>query len=282
MFSHSERQRLGKQLLQIYHVVPCDPPDLSSSQSSTESQRTSTTSRSRAQWDLCDQPFPSLHNMITLRRDDINGAVYHTAALVRQLAIYLGLQLPFTIKFGHGRVFLRPSSVFSGALSTSEHALYISRSTFNTLSTKFTTKPEVPKPVQPSTMSLLAMDSMMYVPPETNTSRAPTPPPRPRRFSGLRPIGDGPSFAALGAFPNAWMMLVYNIVYLAYTQGFKVHRLTAATNPLWLLFYSVQSPHFATYVAQLTQEITYLSVSNPAHTRCIFTTPAIHSLRYPA
>lgn len=188
--------------------------------------------------------------MIRLQRDEINGAMYYTAALLQQLVLYLGLQLPFTMHFAHGRVILEAANTFTHMYGPVQHVLFLSRSTYRTLQSEFTTLPEQAYTSETLSVPLLGMEGIMYNPTEAcEPPRAAGLPSSSASFVGLRRRSKGPSFAELGTFPHAWMMLVYNIVYLAYTQGFKISRLTAATNPLWLLYQTVYSPHFAAYVA---------------------------------
>lgn len=177
--------------------------------------------------------FPTLMNMCLVDRDDVNGVLSYTAMLVHQMAMYLGLSLPFIITATHGHVVLTATPLYADSCPKTPQALDLTPSVYRTLRRSFSNI----EPVAMKEMVMPASSDMTFIPAAAHLAER-------RKSALLRPLSSA-SFSSLGEFPCAWMMLIYNIIYVAYTQGFKINRLSAATNPLWLLSAAVTTPHFA-------------------------------------
>lgn len=219
------RQRRCRELLQIFQLREV----------MTKASSVPTVAQT-APWELGAQSFPTLLNLTHLERDDINGVLSYAAQLVRLLSLYLGLVLPFQISHVHGRLALTATPAWADDLPRTPQGLFLTHAVYRTLHTHFTN--EVQSSSTTMSASAAASSGFVFVPPAAREERK-------KRVVMLHSIDGESVFSCLGGFAQAWMMLMYDIVYIAYTQGFKIRRLSAATNPLWLLSAALSSPHFA-------------------------------------
>ncbi|EIM81834.1 uncharacterized protein STEHIDRAFT_36371, partial [Stereum hirsutum FP-91666 SS1] len=149
--------------------------------------------------------------------DHVNAVITHTIHFLGLLTFYLGIKLPFETswsgkKLGVGQPWIRSikgTENGSWAKWTSKHCLHVS-----------TTSPATPRPSTPPPTNLSTPP-----PPSTSTSTSTSPPSSttsPTHPFNAAAAAASSSTSAHGSFTTAYTMLLYDVAYLAWTQGVDV------------------------------------------------------------
>lgn len=154
-------------------------------------------------WRICGLRFPSLRRLHTYDRESVNAALHLTVGFVQLMTAYLGIQLPFPIVLHNGTASIRISSMSPSGAGSTRAKVHLTRAAY---------------------ARCLA--------------------PRAPSAAEERPPSDAREYAQeLAQFRDAWMMLVYDLLYVSHTQGVDVSALRISQCPLWLLHYMAHLPH---------------------------------------
>ncbi|KAJ6468246.1 UV radiation resistance protein and autophagy-related subunit 14-domain-containing protein [Mycena sanguinolenta] len=168
---------------------------------------------SRGEWTIGDLILPVPGDVRRYPPQHINAVLGHTVHFIGLLSLYLGVKLPFTVRWDGGKLGIGIPWTEPGlggwSRWSASHPLHLS------LSPTPTSAPAPPSPPPPSTDLSLSQSLSSSI----SQFITPTAPPSPSQPPEPHPL---PAESDLPQFTTALAMLLYDVLYLAHTQGLAI------------------------------------------------------------
>ncbi|KAJ7209016.1 UV radiation resistance protein/autophagy-related protein 14 [Mycena haematopus] len=175
---------------------------------------------SQGEWTIGDLILPVPGDVRRYPPQHINAVLGHAVHFIGLLSFYLGVKLPFTVRWDAGKLGVGIPWIEPGlggwSRWTASHPLHLSLSSSPTPAPS-TVSPAPPPSSVPSTdLSLSLSQSLSASVSQFLTPSAPPSPSQPPEPQLLPPESEPPQFT------TALAMLLYDVLYLAHTQGLTI------------------------------------------------------------